>query len=224
MVKVWAHQSVTQKGPCGLIRRPKVCDTLRMRLTHWIAGLLHGSRAGSSSDRTRAGKANALCSFCRKSYRDVGPLVEGPDDVFICGECLELCQSIFDQEHQRRSAKTVALRELAHGRSGDKGNHANIGVACYNEAGYRHVAGVLTADRVAEYFRDLGASRVVRYELPNLWSFNFVLYDALGGGASRSLRIDSQGKTLALQLLEMQIPAPERDSATVPSDGTVVSE
>ena len=47
-------------------------------------------------------KKNAFCSFCRKSYRDVGPLVEGPGDVYICGECIELCQSILDQERRRR--------------------------------------------------------------------------------------------------------------------------
>lgn len=52
--------------------------------------------------RTGASKKNAFCSFCRKSYRDVGPLVEGPGDVYICGECIELCQSILDQEQKRR--------------------------------------------------------------------------------------------------------------------------
>ena len=154
-------------------------------------------------------RKNAYCSYCRKSYRDVGPLVEGPGDVFICGECIELCQAILDQEKQRRGAKTGRLSDLAHGRSGDKGNHANIGIACYTEEGYRKVAGVLTADRVAGYFKELGPSRVVRYELPNLLAFNFVLYDVLDGGASRSLRIDSQGKTLALQLLDMPIPVSE---------------
>ena len=54
---------------------------------------------------------NAFCSFCRKSYRDVGPLVEGPGDVYICGECIELCQSIIDQEKRRRgTAKTLVHR------------------------------------------------------------------------------------------------------------------
>src|ERR671914_2561690 len=52
--------------------------------------------------RSSTGKKNANCSFCRKSYRDVGPLVEGPEDVYICGECIELCQSILDQERKRR--------------------------------------------------------------------------------------------------------------------------
>jgi ATP-dependent Clp protease ATP-binding subunit ClpX len=56
-----------------------------------------GTRRGGTT------KKNAFCSFCRKSYRDVGPLVEGPGDVYICGECIELCQSILDQE--RRSPR-----------------------------------------------------------------------------------------------------------------------
>jgi len=154
-------------------------------------------------------RKDATCSFCRKSYRDVGPLVEGPSDVFVCGECIELCNSILDQEKRHCGIAMVRLSELAHGRSGDKGNHANIGIACYTEAGYRQLTAVLTAERAAEYFRELKPSRVVRYELPNLLAFNFMLYDVLDGGASRSLRIDSQGKTLALQLLEMEIPTPE---------------
>ena len=54
------------------------------------------------TNRATGGKKNASCSFCRKSYREVGPLVEGPDDVYVCGECIELCQSILDQEHRRR--------------------------------------------------------------------------------------------------------------------------
>jgi ATP-dependent Clp protease ATP-binding subunit ClpX len=57
-----------------------------------------------SGKRGSVGKKNANCSFCRKSYREVGPLVEGPDDVYICGDCIELCQSILDQERRRRGA------------------------------------------------------------------------------------------------------------------------
>ncbi|MCH7988440.1 MAG: ATP-dependent Clp protease ATP-binding subunit ClpX [Planctomycetes bacterium] len=58
----------------------------------------------TSGKRSPSGKKNANCSFCRKSYREVGPLVEGPDDVYVCGECIELCQSILDQERRRRSS------------------------------------------------------------------------------------------------------------------------
>ena len=64
----------------------------------------------SSSGRRGGGttKKNAFCSFCRKSYRDVGPLVEGPGDVYICGECIDLCQSILEQEQRRRGGRVCA--------------------------------------------------------------------------------------------------------------------
>ena len=65
-----------------------------------------GSRRGGTT------KKNAFCSFCRKSYRDVGPLVEGPGDVYICGECIELCQSILDQEQRRRGQSKQLFREI----------------------------------------------------------------------------------------------------------------
>jgi hypothetical protein len=97
------------------------------------------------------------------------------------------------------------LRCIAHGRSGDKGNHANIAVIGYTPAAYAWLRAYLTAESVAAYFARLGPSRVLRYEAPNLLALNFVLYDVLAGGASRSLRIDTQGKTLALALLEMPI-------------------
>jgi len=101
------------------------------------------------------------------------------------------------------------LGHFAHGRSGDKGNHANIAVIAYRPAGYAWLRDYLTADKVAAYFAPLKPSRVVRYEAPNLLALNFVLYDVLAGGASRSLRIDTQGKTLALALLEMPV-SPDR--------------
>jgi hypothetical protein len=103
----------------------------------------------------------------------------------------------------------IKLGELAHARSGDKGNHANIGVIAFREDDFRHLGQVLTETRVAEFFLPLRPSEVRRYELPGIHAYNFVLKDVLGGGASRSLRTDSQGKTLALALLEMRIPPPE---------------
>jgi hypothetical protein len=161
----------------------------------------------------QAGEKAACCSFCQKSYREVGPLIEGTGGVYVCSDCVDLCRTILDQERSRPVATTVPLSALAHGRSGDKGNHANIGIACYTEAAYQHLKTELTPQRVAHHFRSRGleASRVIRYELPNLLAFNFVLYDVLDGGASRSLRIDSQGKTLALQLLEMAVSKPPDD-------------
>ena len=106
------------------------------------------------------------------------------------------------------------LHEIAHGRSGDKGNHANVAVIAYTPAGYDWLRQHLTANEVQRYFTPLGPSRVVRYEAPNLLALNFVLYDVLAGGASRSLRADTQGKTLALALLQWIIgEAPENFEA-----------
>jgi hypothetical protein len=107
----------------------------------------------------------------------------------------------------------VPLSDLAHGRSGDKGNHANVAVIAYTPAGYAWLRENLTADVVREYFAPLRPSRVERYEAANLLALNFVLYDVLAGGASRSLRTDSQGKTFALALLQMPIEQPANYAA-----------
>src|SRR6185312_3512485 len=100
------------------------------------------------------------------------------------------------------------LSDIAHGRSGDKGNHANVAVIAYTPAGYDWLRGHLTAERVAAYFAPLAPTRVERFEAANVWALNFLLYDVLAGGASRSLRIDTQGKTLALTLLQMPVDWP----------------
>lgn len=107
----------------------------------------------------------------------------------------------------------VPLSTIAHGRSGDKGNHANVAILAYTPAGYAWLRTHLTAERVREFFARLGPSRVERFEAPNLLAVNFVLYDILGGGASRSLRTDAQGKTLALALLQMRIERPTDHAA-----------
>jgi hypothetical protein len=111
------------------------------------------------------------------------------------------------------SQATIPLSAIAHGRSGDKGNHANIGVIAYTPAGYAWLQEHLTADVVRDYLASLAPSRVVRYEAANLLALNFVLYDVLAGGASQSLRIDTQGKTFALALLQMPIARPETYAA-----------
>jgi hypothetical protein len=108
-----------------------------------------------------------------------------------------------------RPASEIRLSDLAHGRSGDKGNHANVAVIAYTPEGYAWLREHLTAEVVRDYFARLSPSKVVRYEAANLLALNFVLYDVLAGGASRSLRADTQGKTLALALLAMPIERPE---------------
>jgi hypothetical protein len=104
--------------------------------------------------------------------------------------------------------RTVPLSTIAHGRSGDKGNHSNVAIIAYTPAGYAWLREHLTVDRVAAYFAPLGPSKVERFEAANVLGLNFVLYDALAGGASRSLRTDTQGKTFALALLQMPIELP----------------
>lgn len=114
---------------------------------------------------------------------------------------------------------TIRLRDIAHARSGDKGNHANIGVIAYTGAGYDYLGQVLTELKVAEFFLPLRPKSVERYEMPGIRAYNFLLKDILAGGASGSLRIDSQGKTLALALLEMPLPRPENLEAMLPKPG-----
>src|SRR5436190_11202144 len=103
---------------------------------------------------------------------------------------------------------TVDLGQIAHARSGDKANHSNIGVVAYTPAGFEYLQRELTTERVATFFTALNASGVDRFELPRLGALNFVLYNALAGGASRSLRIDTQGKLLGTAILELRLPAP----------------
>jgi hypothetical protein len=100
------------------------------------------------------------------------------------------------------------LARIAYARSGDKGDHANIGVAARSAAAFAFLCGALTPERVKRFYSDLVEGDVVRYELPNLLAFNFFLYNALGGGGTLSLRVDHQGKTLAQGLLTMELEVP----------------
>lgn len=101
------------------------------------------------------------------------------------------------------------LSTIAHGRSGDKGNHANVAVIAYTDAGYTWMKEFLTAELVATQFASVKPSRVERFEAPNVRGLNFMLYNALASGASRSLRTDTQGKAYALALLRTECDLPE---------------
>jgi hypothetical protein len=105
----------------------------------------------------------------------------------------------------------IPLSNLAHARSGDKGDTANVGIIAYKEAHYPVLAREVTAERVKQYFGELVKGNVQRYELPNLGALNFLLHQALGGGGTLSLRVDAQGKTLSAALLRMEIEADERE-------------
>lgn len=99
----------------------------------------------------------------------------------------------------------VKLREIAHGRSGDKGNAANIGIIAYDDKVYKILKKYLTTKRVKQHFKGICFGKVERYEMPNIRAINFLLHDTLGGGGTVSLKHDAQGKTLAAALLRMEI-------------------
>ncbi|HEV2444453.1 MAG TPA: hypothetical protein VGS58_00965 [Candidatus Sulfopaludibacter sp.] len=105
-------------------------------------------------------------------------------------------------------AKRVPLAQIAHTRSGDKGDTCNIGVIAYDARHYPVLVREVTAERVKQHFGDLVKGPVERFELPNLGALNFLLHQALGGGGTVSLRTDAQGKTFGAALLAMEIDLP----------------
>ena len=105
----------------------------------------------------------------------------------------------------------IPLSQLAHARSGDKGDTANVGIIAYQEKHYPILAREVTAERVKEYFGELVKGSVDRYELPNLGALNFLLHEALGGGGTLSLRVDAQGKTLGAALLRLEIEVTDQE-------------
>ncbi|WP_306589774.1 hypothetical protein [Geothrix sp. 21YS21S-4] len=102
----------------------------------------------------------------------------------------------------------VRLEDIAHARSGDKGDGSNVGVIAYTEAGYRLLERELTAERVKEHFSAICKGSVERFEVPNLRALNFLLHDSLGGGGSESVKTDAQGKTHGQALLRMELDLP----------------
>ena len=100
------------------------------------------------------------------------------------------------------------VADLAYGRAGDKGNIANVSVIARTPADYAELKAKLTAERVWTHLGPIVRGRVVRYELENIAALNFVLYDALDGGATRSLRLDALGKSLAGAVLYMPLDEP----------------
>lgn len=99
----------------------------------------------------------------------------------------------------------MKLREIAHSRTGDKGNISNISLIAFEESDYELLKDKVTAALVKDWFQDIVAGEVIRYELPNLKAFNFVLYGALGGGVTKSLAQDMHGKSLSSKLLDLDI-------------------
>jgi hypothetical protein len=99
----------------------------------------------------------------------------------------------------------MKLWEIAHSRTGDKGNISNLSLIAYDIKDFELIKEKVTPQVVKEWFKDIVKGEVVRYELPQLGALNFVMYDALGGGVTRSLSLDKHGKGLSSYLLEIDI-------------------
>ena len=106
----------------------------------------------------------------------------------------------------------VQLTKLAHARSGDKGDTANVGLIALREEFYPILVREVSAARVKEHFRGVCLGEVERFELPNLGALNFLLHESLGGGGTLSLMTDAQGKTFSTALLRMSIEIPDQEA------------
>ncbi len=107
------------------------------------------------------------------------------------------------------SQKKIQLLALAHARSGDKGDAANVGVIARDAKHYPFLKEYLTAERVKKHFEGICFGKVERFEMPNLHALNFLLHETLGGGGTVSLKNDAQGKTLSSAMLRMEIEIDE---------------
>ena len=106
----------------------------------------------------------------------------------------------------------VQLAKLAHARSGDKGDTANVGLIALRAEGYPILVREVTAERVKQHFRGICRGAVERFELPNLGALNFLLHESLGGGGTLSLMTDAQGKTFSTALLRMEIEISDEEA------------
>lgn len=112
----------------------------------------------------------------------------------------------------------VRLTKLAHARSGDKGDTANIGLIALKDEFYPVLVREVTAERVREHFKGICKGEVERFELPNLCALNFLLHESLGGGGTVSLMTDAQGKTFSTALLRMEIEIPDEEARALGLD------
>jgi hypothetical protein len=108
----------------------------------------------------------------------------------------------------------VKLRDIAHSRTGDKGNISNISVIAYRPEHYSLLLAQVTSERVKTHFAGVVEGEVVRYEMPAIAALNFVMGAALGGGVTRSLALDAHGKSLSSALLDLEIDEPFSDKSS----------
>ena len=103
----------------------------------------------------------------------------------------------------------ISLDQIAHARSGDKGDGSNVGLIAYTDAGFDLIRREVTAERVKGHFHAICHGAVERFEVPNLRALNFLLHDSLGGGGSESVKTDAQGKTHGQAILRMELELPQ---------------
>lgn len=109
----------------------------------------------------------------------------------------------------------IQLVKLAHARSGDKGDTANVGVIALKDEYFPLIVREVTAENVKKHFGPMVKGSVERFELPNLGALNFLLHESLGGGGTRSLMTDAQGKTFSTALLRMYIDIPDEEASNL---------
>ncbi|CAK7069265.1 MAG: hypothetical protein DELT_01807 [Desulfovibrio sp.] len=102
----------------------------------------------------------------------------------------------------------MKLHDIAHSRTGDKGNTSNVSLIVYDMKDYDHIAKHVTADKVKAFFGEIVKGDVIRYEMPQLGALNFVMKEALSGGVTRTLALDIHGKSFSSGLMTMEIPNP----------------
>ena len=123
-------------------------------------------------------------------------------------EIVQAFYSNFNENYMK-----VSLLKLAHARSGDKGDTANVGIIALKDEYYPLLVSEVTAEKVKEHFGEIVKGSVERFELPNLKALNFLLHESLGGGGTLSLMTDAQGKTFSTALLRMEIEVPDSFSS-----------
>lgn len=115
----------------------------------------------------------------------------------------------------------MKLRDLAHARTGDKGDVSNISIIAYDLGDFAYLAAHITVEAVHAHLHSVALGPITRYELPGIGALNFVLEQALGGGVTRSLALDTHGKSLSSSLLEMEIPDQQRPNRLAAADPVI---
>jgi hypothetical protein len=141
-----------------------------------------------------------------------GLLVVSAISLCLCIELIARRSQKFRFNRRWLEAMQIQLTRLAHARSGDKGDTANIGLIALRDEYYPLLVREVTAERVKEHFRGICKGEVERFELPNLGALNFLLHESLGGGGTLSLMTDAQGKTFSTALLRMKINIPDDEA------------